>query len=238
LQAEDMHDQTMKCFKYTLPDGSKEEFCPALGTYEELARYQMETANDALAAAQAQLEAAEGGAAAQVRAAQAAVCSAAAQRDAAQAQLDLTEAGSTPEQIASVQAQVAQAEAALATARAALDRTEIRAPFAGTVAELNVDPGDTASPGEVIVVLATLDQLQMRTTDLTELDVAQVSEGQPVVVTVDALTGVELSGHVARIDEQSEDYRGDVTYPVVVELDEVVPELRWGMTALVEIETE
>jgi len=29
-----------------------------------------------------------------------------------------------------------------------------------------------------------------------------------------------------------------VTYPVYVELDDDTPELRWGMTAMVEIETQ
>jgi len=29
-----------------------------------------------------------------------------------------------------------------------------------------------------------------------------------------------------------------VVYPVHVELEEVVPKLRWGMTAMVEIDTE
>jgi len=238
LQAEDAHDATMKCFKFTLPDGTKDKFCPALGTYEELARYQMHAADDALAAAQAQLEAAQGGAGAQLRAARAAVDSATAQRDAAQAQLDLAQAGSTPEQVAAAQAQVTQVEAALATAQAALERTEIRAPFAGTVVEVSVDAGDTARPGQVIVVLATLDRLQARTVDLTELDVARVAEGRPVVVKVDALPDAPLSGHVLRIDEQSEDYRGDVVYPVTVGLDGDTTALRWGMTAMVEIEAE
>jgi hypothetical protein len=66
--------------------------------------------------------------------------------------------------------------------------------------------------------------------------VAQVTEGQTALVTVDALPGTELEGHVLRIGLQSEDYRGDVTYPVYVALDNAPPELRWGMTALVEIE--
>jgi HlyD family secretion protein len=90
----------------------------------------------------------------------------------------------------------------------------------------------------VVLVLATLDQLQARTVDLTELDVARVVEGQVAVVTVDALPDVELRGRVARIELQSEDYRGDVTYPVYVELEEGVAELRWGMTAMVEIEVD
>jgi multidrug resistance efflux pump len=283
LQAEDAHDATMKCFTVDLPNGKERKFCPALGTYEELARFQMNAANDALAAAEAQLAAAQGGAEAQVRAAQAAVCSAVAQRDAAQTRLALVEAGATAEEIASTEAQVTQAEAALAQAavwsavaqrdaaqtrlalveagataeeiasteaqvtqaeaalaqaRAALERTEIRAPFAGTVVEVSVDAGDTARPGEVVVVLATLDELQAVTVDLTELDVARVAEGQAATVTVDALPELEIPGHVVRIEKQSEDYRGDVVYPVVVELDERVPELRWGMTAMVEIQAE
>jgi hypothetical protein len=45
-------------------------------------------------------------------------------------------------------------------------------------------------------------------------------------------------GQAERIDLQAEDYRGDVTYPVYVALDESVSELRWGMTALVEIEAD
>jgi multidrug resistance efflux pump len=106
------------------------------------------------------------------------------------------------------------------------------------VVAVEVDPGDVVAAGEVVLVLATLDQLQARTVDLTELDVARVVEGQVAVVTVDALPGVELRGRVARIGLQSEDYRGDVTYPVYVELEEDVPELRWGMTAMVEIEAD
>ena len=179
-----------------------------------------------------------GGMVAQVRAAQAAVWSAVAQRDAAQTRLALVAAGATAEEIASTEAGVTQAEAALAQARAALERTEIRAPFAGTVVEVTVDAGDTASPGEVVVVLATLDELQAVTVDLTELDVARVAEGQAAAVTVDALPELEIAGHVVRIEKQSEDYRGDVVYPVVVELDEDVMGLRWGMTAMVEIQTE
>jgi hypothetical protein len=43
---------------------------------------------------------------------------------------------------------------------------------------------------------------------------------------------------VSRIGLQSVDYRGDVTYPVIIELDETAPGLRWGMTVVVEIDVE
>ncbi len=130
------------------------------------------------------------------------------------------------------------AEIRLEEAQSNLENAELAAPFAGVVVAVNVDPGDAASPGEVAFVLATLDQLLARTVDLTELDVARVTEGMSVVVTVDALPDVEFAGHVVRIGLQAVDYRGDVTYPVAVELDDTAPELRWGMTAMVEIETE
>jgi HlyD family secretion protein len=139
-------------------------------------------------------------------------------------------------EIEAAELEVEAAELSLEEARSKLEDAELVAPFGGVVVELKVDPGDAVGSGEVVLVLATLDQLLARTVDLTELDVARVVEGQGVMVTVDALPEVEMRGHVVRIGLQSEDYRGDVTYPVYVELDEDVPELRWGMTAMVEIE--
>jgi multidrug efflux pump subunit AcrA (membrane-fusion protein) len=237
-QAEEEHDDTMDCYEVRAENGEKERVCPLLGPTEERARLALEAATDALAVAQTQLAALQSGVEPQLRAAQAGVESASAQRDAAQARLDLVEAGSTPEEIASAEAQVAQAKVAVAAAESALERFELRAPSAGTVTKVYVDVGETAAPEEVVVVLASLDQLQARTTDLTELDIARVVEGQSVAVTLDALPGEEFRGQVARIGEQSVDYRGDVTYPVFVALDGDTTSLRWGMTALVEIDTE
>jgi HlyD family secretion protein len=235
-QAEELHEQTMECFNVTRPDGSKVKICPALGPVEEQARYQMFSANEALSAARAQLEARQSGFQTQLRDANASVEAAKARRDAAEAQLDLLKKGSRPEEVAVAQARVAQAETALATAQAALDRTRIHAPFDGTVAEVNVKVGDTTAPGEVVVVVATVNRLQARTRDLTELDVVYVEVGQPATVTADALPDRPLKGHVLRVERQGVDYRGDVTYPVIIELDESLPALRWGMTVMIEIE--
>jgi multidrug efflux pump subunit AcrA (membrane-fusion protein) len=238
VRADIVHDETMKCFNIPGPSGGKEKICPALGPLEEQARSALHAADEALSAAETQLKAARGGAWAQLRDAEAALASTLAQQDVAQAQLDLAKAGSRPEDIAAAEARVGQAEASLAAARAALEDFELRAPFDGIIAELNVDVGDTAAPGEVVVLVAALDQLLARTTDLTELDVARVNEGRAVLVTVDAFPAAQLTGRVVRIEEQSVSSQGDVTYPVTVELDQDVPGLRWGMTAMVEIETD
>jgi HlyD family secretion protein len=156
----------------------------------------------------------------------------------AQNELDKLLEGASEKEIEAAQLEIEAAILSLEEARSSLEQAVLVAPFDGVVVAVEVDPGDAVTAGEVVVVLATLDQLQARTVDLTELDVARVVEGQVAVVTVDALPGVELTGRVARIGLQSEDYRGDVTYPVYVELEEDVPELRWGMTAMVEIEAD
>ena len=151
---------------------------------------------------------------------------------------DPLDVAAAQKEIDAAQLDVEAAELRLEKARSDLEDARLIAPFAGVVAAVNVDPGDAVPSSGVMFVLATLDQLQARTVDLTELDVARVTEGQPVVVTVDALPDVEFQGRVIRIGLQSADYRGDVTYPVYVELDDAAPELRWGMTAMVEIETQ
>jgi HlyD family secretion protein len=156
----------------------------------------------------------------------------------AQDSLEQLLAGSDAREVEATRMEVDAARLALEDAEGNLALATLRAPFDGVVTQLNIDLGEMASPGEVILVLATLDQLQARTLDLIELDVARVAEGQAATVTVDAMLDTPLRGHVATIGLQAENYRGDVTYPVIVVLDDTTPELRWGMTAVVEIEAD
>lgn len=215
----------------------------AEGTYndsadEELARYDLEAAEKALAAAQARLDELRAGPDPhQVRGAAAGVQAAAAERGAVQAQLDLLQAGPTEEEIAVAEVDVAQARVALEAARAALADTEVCAPFAGTVTAVDVEVGNAVTPAQVACILARLDQLQVRTKDLSELDVATIEPGQRVKVTVDALPEREFNGRVAKVALRADSFRGGAVYAVTVDLVDVgdAP-LRWGMTAWVEFE--
>lgn len=202
------------------------------------ADYRLHAAREALAAAQTKLEALEDTSDERIREAETGVWAAAAQRDVAQAELDLLKADSPAWDLAAAEAQVQQAEANLAAAEAALARTTLNAPFDGTVTRVAAEVGNSVSPDAVVLVLAALDQLEIKTIDLNELDVGWVKIGQSATVTVDALPDEPLSGRVKKIGLRDVDYRGDVTYPVVIELEEMTPELRWGMTALVEIDAE
>lgn len=203
---------------------------------EEVARYDFQAATQALAAAEARLaELRAGPGAARIRATNAGVQIASAERDTAQAQLELAQAGPTPEEVAVARLGVDRARVALETARQALTHAEVRAPFSGTVTAVKVEVGNAVVPGQVACTLATLDQLLVRTKDLSELDVAGVQPGQSVQVTVDALPDQEFDGIVQQIALRGEDFRGEAVFPVTVELQGVDDaSLRWGMTAWVE----
>lgn len=135
------------------------------------------------------------------------------------------------------QARLTQAQVAVTRIQAQLAEATLYAPFAGTISAAPVKVGDTVTPGQSVITLATLGQLRARTKDLTELDIVRIADRQTVAVTVEALPGVTLPGKVVRVELHAEDFRGDVVYPVYIALDEIPAGLRWGMTALVEIES-
>jgi HlyD family secretion protein len=112
--------------------------------------------------------------------------------------------------------------------------TELHAPIAGTIAKLNVKPGETAAAGNPIGILADFTGWQIVTDDLTEIKVPNIKAGQPVVVTFDALPELDLKGVVDSIGTLYQTNSGDIVYPVKINLLEVDPRLRWGMTAALE----
>ncbi|MBN2392206.1 MAG: HlyD family efflux transporter periplasmic adaptor subunit [Anaerolineae bacterium] len=235
-QADQVHDDTMQCLDVSMPDGSTQQICPALGTYEEIARAQVTAAQAALDAARAQLVALRGPAGAKIGAAQASVQTALVQRDALQAQLDLAQAGATDATIAVAEAVVRESEAALAAARNLRADLTLAAPFDAIVSDIAIHPGDITTLGSALVTLATLNALHIRVKDLTELDIARVIEGQPVHITFNARPDTAFSGRVTRIDRQGQDYLGDVIYPVYIELDTMPDWAMWGMTTKCELQ--
>lgn len=139
------------------------------------------------------------------------------------------------EQILRADAKVAAKQAALETARASLAQGTLIAPFDGTVVSIATKAGEYVRPGQVVLVLANLTNLQIETTDLSELNIAAVSIGQPASVYVEAL-GKEFPGQVVAISPLFEIIGGDVVFRVTISLKEQPAALRWGMSADVKIE--
>jgi HlyD family secretion protein len=153
----------------------------------------------------------------------------------ADAELARLRAGPTTAQLAVAEADVQRAQAALKAVQVAATETELRAPFAGTVGVLDLQVGEYVAPGTPVVQLADLSDWQIETTDLTETDIEGVHEGSQVTVTFDAIPEIELPGSVARIRQVGENKQGDITYTVIVKLNQHDPRLRWNMTASVAI---
>jgi multidrug efflux pump subunit AcrA (membrane-fusion protein) len=208
------------------------------GTPEEQLNYRVHAANEAVNAAQKNLNQALSGSTQQVKVAQSNVAAAIAQRDIAQAQLDQLKNGATPSQRTVAKAATAQAQAALEAALAALDEAILKAPFAATIAAINVEVGQVIAPGVSLASVADLSSWEVDTDDLSEVDVVNVQAGQSAEITFDALSGVTLSGVVQSITPKSETKRGDVTYTVKIKIDQPDPRLRWGMTAQVNIKVK
>lgn len=147
-----------------------------------------------------------------------------------QAESALARLDATAEALAFAQAQVDQAQAALDLAKTAAQDAVLVAPFDGTVAAIMIDVGQVVAPGTPAITFGNLSKLQIETTDLAETDVARVTLGQPVKVTLDALSEQVLSGRVARIAPIANDYRGDQVFKITVDVSDIMG-LRWGMTA-------
>ncbi len=148
----------------------------------------------------------------------------------AQYQVDLTRAGPDADQLALVEAQLANAEAQAAAAQAALDLRDLKAPFAGTVVDVNVLPGELAGGESWAVLLADFSVWYVETSDLTELEVVEIRVGQQASLVADALPELELSGDVSEISQVFKEKSGDITYRVRIRVDESDARLLWGMT--------
>lgn len=152
---------------------------------------------------------------------------------AAQAQLDLLLAGTRPEIVTAAEADVAAATAALQQALITSAETELRAPFAGEIAQVNQTVGEQVTPGATLIRLANLAQWQIETEDLTELSVVGILPNTPVSITFDAIPDLELPGKVRYVRPIGNDNRGDIVYTVIVEPDRADSRLLWNMTAVV-----
>jgi len=149
----------------------------------------------------------------------------------------LIRTGTSRERLDAAQANIDRAQAAVDIAKAQLAQAALSAPFAGTIASVEISPAEFASPGQTVILMGDLTHFQIETTDLSEKDVPAVKIGQTAIVFIEALDQ-EFSGRVLDIARFSETVGGDVVYKVIIELDEQPEGLRWGMSAEVTIETE
>jgi HlyD family secretion protein len=95
-------------------------------------------------------------------------------------------------------------EARIEVARAALERTQLRAPFDGTIAEINGELGEVVTPSPIgIPTLPAVDIIDRQclyvTAPIDEVDAPSIRAGMPVRITLDAFSDEPFAGTVRRV---------------------------------------
>jgi RND family efflux transporter MFP subunit len=114
------------------------------------------------------------------------------------------ESAQTKLDVSVAQANSARAQAKLA--EATLENTRVRAPFAGTVLRKDAEVGEIVAPSSAgggltrtaIVTMADLSTLEVEV-DVNEAYIAQVVNGQPARITLDAYPDTSFAGRVRQV---------------------------------------
>lgn len=145
--------------------------------------------------------------------------------------------GPDTDTLALAQSRLDNAKAQVAAAQYGMDNYVLKAPFTGTIEDINISVDQMVEPTTWAFALADTSKWYVDTSDLGELDVVKLSVGQPVTVTADALPGVTMTGVVESISGTPKLQTGDILYTVHIRMDSVDPHLRWGMTMEVNFPT-
>ncbi len=132
------------------------------------------------------------------------------------------------------QTRVDAAKAALSAAQVNLNYSVVRAPFAGTVAQVSAEVGEVATPGAPLLRLVKLDPAKV-TVSVPGRDVVALKEGMPARVSTDG-TGGLTDGKVVRIQRAADPKTR--SFVVEVEVPNEEGKLLPGMIASVEIDSE
>ena len=140
---------------------------------------------------------------------------------------DLTEA------IQSAAETLRSAELNMVNLQEAMNNYTVTSPISGTIIEKNAKAGDALTAGADLCTIYDLSYLVM-VINVDELQVSDVSVGQSVQVTADAVPDKTYTGTVTRVSMKGSSNGGTTTYPVTVRIDETEG-LRPGMNANAEI---
>ena len=154
----------------------------------------------------------------------------------AQNDWELVKNGPNKNDLDVAQERVDNALVQLEAAKTGLDDLELKSTIDGTVVSSNLKTGQISTIGSSSVVVADLSEFQIESNDLTELNIFKIKEGTSVSLTFDGIPGLTLPGKVERIKPLGEDNQGDITYTVIIKLEQQDPAIKWRMTSSITVE--
>lgn len=123
---------------------------------------------------------------------------------------------------------VQQKEDALISARNKLADYFIRAPFAGTVAKIDVEKGDSVSTGAALATIIT--KKKIAEISLNEIDAAKIKAGGKATLSFDAISDFNITGETVEVDSIGIVSQGVVTYGVKIIFDTDDERIKPGMS--------
>jgi HlyD family secretion protein len=150
-----------------------------------------------------------------------------AELDDARRNFERLKAGPNPDDIEAAQANVDAAQAILNTA-------SILSPIDGTVTQAVPLVGDHAAAGTLAFRVDDLSRLLVDV-EVSEIDINSVSVGQPVQLTLDAVSSATYSGTVEQVAQAGDTASGAVVFTVTVRMTDPDTAVKPGMTAAVTI---
>jgi len=129
---------------------------------------------------------------------------------------------------------VAAAQARVDAAQATINFSRLMTPFAGTVTVADPMVGDQVSAGTSGFRVDDLSHLLVDV-QVSEVDINNVTVGQPAVVTFDAALGHEYHGKVVEVSRVGTSVQSVVNFNVTVELIDPDANVKPGMTASVTV---
>jgi len=142
---------------------------------------------------------------------------------------------------------IQQVRSELNAARQDMEKLTLKAPAPGLVVyrrnwstDAKVQVGDNPWPGMPLIELPDLSRI-VAETQINEVDVSKVAEGQDVIVTLDAFPEQSFTGNVndiATLATEKERRSSVKVFPVEAVLDQADPIMKPGMTVKVEVVVE
>lgn len=133
---------------------------------------------------------------------------------------------------------IASSQEKIALSSKQLEYYKITSPIDGVITKINFKVGDTVKSGDEVANVSDPTEMDFDVS-VDELDIAKISVGQKVNITIDAMEETEttpLIGKVTKIAVEGTASNGVTSFPVTIKIDGNLNKLKGGMNANAEIE--
>ncbi|WP_052085903.1 HlyD family efflux transporter periplasmic adaptor subunit [Clostridium sp. HMP27] len=133
---------------------------------------------------------------------------------------------------------IASSQEKIALSSKQLEYYKIVSPIDGVITKINFKVGDTVKSGDEVANVSDPTEMDFDVS-VDELDIAKISVGQKVSITIDAMKETEttpLLGNVTKIAVEGTASNGVTSFPVTIKIDGKLDKIKGGMNANAEIE--